>query len=129
MIAIDTNILVRYFAEDDEVQTKLAKRFIETRLTPSDIGFVSLITLVELLWVLNDTYKIQRAVQAEIVRQLLEAQTLIVEREDLVRSSLALNAGDIADHIIHLIGRSSGCSKTVTFDKKFARLEGVELLS
>ncbi len=129
MIAVDTNILVRYFAEDDPAQTRLAQQLIEDRLTANEPGFISLITLVELLWVLNDTYKIRRAVQTEIVNQLLEAPNMVIERDELVRAALNLLAGDISDHVIHLVGAASGCSKTITFDKKFARLGGVELLT
>jgi predicted nucleic-acid-binding protein len=79
--------------------------------------------------VLNDTYKIGKAVQAEVVRELLGAPRIVVEREDIVRSALEMHEGDIADRIIHLCGVAGGCTKTVTFDKKFARLEGVELLA
>ncbi len=128
MIAVDTNILVRYFAEDDAVQTLQARYLLEERLTVATPGFVTLVTLVELLWVLNDTYKVGRAVQTEIVSQLLAAPNMVVERDDLVSDALALHGGDISDHVIHLVGAAHGCSQTVTFDKKFARLEGVELL-
>ncbi len=128
MIAVDTKILVRYFAEDDAVQTLQAQRLLEQQLTVATPGFVTLVSLVELLWVLNDTYKVGRAVQAEIVSQLLAAPNMIVERDDLVSNALALHGGDISDHVIHLVGVAHGCSKTITFDKKFARVEGVELL-
>ncbi len=128
MIAVDTNILVRYFAEDDPGQTKLAQQLLEHRLTSAEPGFVSLVTLVELIWVLNDTYKTARAVQSEIAIQLLSAPNIVVESDELVRAALAMHKGDIADHIIHLVGTSNGCSGTITFDKKFAHLDGVELL-
>jgi predicted nucleic-acid-binding protein len=128
VIAVDTNILVRYVTEDDPAQTKLAQSLLEERLTASEPGFVGLITLVELLWVLNDTYKIGRAMQAEVVSQLLDTRNLVIERDELIRTALALPAGDIADRVIHLVGEENGCSATVTFDKKFARLQGVELL-
>lgn len=129
MIAVDTNILVRYFAEDDPVQTEKARRFLEQVCTEDSPAFVTLVTLVELIWVLNDTYKIGKAMQAEVVRELLDAPKLVVERVDIVRYALELSDGDIADRIIHLCGIGGGCSKTVTFDKKFARLDGVELLA
>lgn len=128
MIAVDTNILVRYFAEDDPVQAERARKLLEEELTAAIPGFVPLVTLVELLWVLNDTYKIGRAMQAEIASQLIAAPNLVIERDDLVGDALALHGGDIADHVIHLVGTAHGCSRTVTFDKKFARVEGVELL-
>jgi predicted nucleic-acid-binding protein len=129
MIAVDTNILVRYFAEDDPAQTDLAQQFLENQLSTAEPGFVCLVTLIELLWVLNDKYKIGRAMQNEIVHQLLDAPNLVIERDELVRSAMALGPGDIADHVVHFVGIANHCSKTMTFDKKFARLDGVELLA
>jgi predicted nucleic-acid-binding protein len=129
MIAVDTNILVRYFAEDDPVQTQKARRFLEHDSTEESPAFVTLVTLVELIWVLNDTYKIGKPMQSEVVRELLDAPRLVIEQDDIVRAALELNEGDIADRIIHLCGVEGGCTKTVTFDKKFARLNGVELLA
>jgi predicted nucleic-acid-binding protein len=129
MIAVDTNILVRYFAEDDKAQTEKARRFLEEDSTEDTPAFVTLVTLVELIWVLNDTYKIGKEMQAEVVRQLLDTPKVIIERYDIVQSALELREGDIADRIIHLCGVDGGCTKTVTFDKKFARLKGVVLLA
>jgi predicted nucleic-acid-binding protein len=129
MIAVDTNILVRYFAEDEPVQTEVARLFLEGEVSLEMPAFVSLVTLVELLWVLNDTYRIERAMQAKIIRELLTAPNIFLEADQLVRDALDLGHRDLADAIIHLIGQANGCTKTVTFDKKFARLDGVELLT
>jgi predicted nucleic-acid-binding protein len=129
MIAVDTNIFVRYFAEDDPAQTALARQFLETVASPVTPAFVSLVTLVELLWVLKDTYKTKQEMLDEIVRELVVAPNIVLEAVDLVLAALGLENGDVADRIIHLIGKANGCSKTVTFDKKFARLKGVELLA
>jgi predicted nucleic-acid-binding protein len=129
MIAVDTNILVRYFAEDEPVQTEVARLFLEGEVSLEMPAFVSLVTLVELLWVLNDTYRIERAMQAKIIRELLTAPNIFLEADQLVRNALDLGHRDLADAIIHLIGQANGCTKTVTFDNKFARLVGVELLT
>ena len=66
MIAVDTNILVRYFAEDDTVQTELARRFLECEATTERPAFVVLVTLVELLWVLADAYNVGKAILREV---------------------------------------------------------------
>jgi predicted nucleic-acid-binding protein len=127
MIAVDTNILVRYFTGDDAAQSDLARAFLESATAESPV-FVSLVTMVELIWVLNDTFKIGREAQATVVNELLEAVSIRIEDDELVRDALSLGSGDIADRIIHLAGAENGCSHTVTFDRKFAKLEGVELL-
>ena len=129
MIAVDTNILVRYFAEDDTVQTELARRFLECEATTERPAFVVLVTLVELLWVLADAYNVGKAILREVVTELLNAPNIVIERDEIVRIAMTGEHGDIADRIIHLVGEASGCSATYTFDKKFARLDGVELLA
>jgi predicted nucleic-acid-binding protein len=128
MIAVDTNILVRYFIADDPAQAALARDLFESVTGPENPAFVSLVTLVELIWVLNDAYKIGREAQATVVRELLEAGSVVVEEDRRVAEALDLGQGDIADRIIHLTGRAYGCTRTLTFDRKFARLDGVELL-
>jgi predicted nucleic acid-binding protein len=49
-------------------------------------------------------------------------------QKSLVADALHDTAVGIADAIIHRKAIAHGCSRTVTFDKKFARLKGVELL-
>jgi predicted nucleic-acid-binding protein len=56
MIGLDTNILVRYLAEDDPVQSPKAREIIERRLTEADPGFISVVTIAETVWVLDRAY-------------------------------------------------------------------------
>ena len=128
MIAVDTNILVRYFvgAEDDD--TRKATRFVEQDLSIDQLGYVTSVAICEVIWVIKNYYKFGYAAQAAVIRLMLDASQLLVEHEDCVASALESQHGDIADAIIHFVGVKQGCSKTLTFDKKFARLSGVELL-
>jgi predicted nucleic-acid-binding protein len=50
MIGLDTNVLVRYLAQDDVQQSALATHLIEQKLSASLPGFISLVVLVELCW-------------------------------------------------------------------------------
>ena len=56
MIGLDTNILVRYLAQDDPVQSAKATKIIERRLTEENPGFVSVVAMVETVWVLDRAY-------------------------------------------------------------------------
>jgi predicted nucleic-acid-binding protein len=47
MIGLATNILVRYLAQDDPVQSPKAREILERRLTEKDPGFVSVVAMVE----------------------------------------------------------------------------------
>jgi predicted nucleic-acid-binding protein len=129
MIAIDTNILVRYLVKDDADEAELAATFIERELTSERPGFISIIALVELGWVLRSGYGASAAAVSDAVRKLLDAAQLVVERADEVEAAIARPHEDLADLLIHEIGRAEGCEQTVTLDRRFARLPGVKLLA
>lgn len=54
------------------------------------------------------------------------SRTIVVEQAATVERALALNHADFADAIVHEVGAAAGRSKTMTFDRRCARLEGVE---
>jgi len=56
MTGLDTNILVRFFVKDDLEQSRRAKELLRT-LTPESPGFVSLVALAEMIWVLRSQYR------------------------------------------------------------------------
>lgn len=127
MIALDTNILVRYLTQDDDAQAAVASRIIEETLTPAEPGFVGLVVLVELSWVLERLYGCHRAQIASIIAELIASPTILVEQAAAVTSALAHAHPDLADALLHEIGKAHGCARTLTFDRRFARLAGVEL--
>ena len=56
MIGLDTNVLARYVMQDDPRQSRLrATRLIEL-LSAESPGFVPVVTLVELVWVLSGSH-------------------------------------------------------------------------
>jgi predicted nucleic-acid-binding protein len=131
MIGLDTNILVRYLTLDHPVQSSKAVALIERNLTLSDPGFISVVTMIETVWVLRKPYGFSREEVAGHVEFLLRADTLVVEHERAVHdamSALRENRGDFADSLIASSGARMGCSHTLTFDGKAARLPGFELL-
>ena len=58
-IGLDTNVLVRYVAQDDSKQSPAATRLIES-LTADAPGYVSVVSVVELVWVLTDCYALPK---------------------------------------------------------------------
>lgn len=129
MIALDTNILVRYLTADDPEQFELASELIERRLAIEDGGFVSIPVLCEMLWTLRSRYGRSQHQLRAIVVELLESANIVVDEAPVVRSALALPSIEVTDAIIHQIGLARGCEGTVTLDQDFARMEGVELLA
>jgi predicted nucleic-acid-binding protein len=129
MICLDTNVLIRYFVEDNLKQAKAARVLLEQQLTSDVPGFIGIVTLIELIWVLEDRYALPQASVINILELLLNAPQLLVEHSKAVEQALQQDHADLADLLIHQIGQLAGCTKTATFDKKFARLKGVELLT
>lgn len=130
MIAIDTNVLVRFLTQDDPEQGAIARRFL-AGLTVDHPGFVAREVLVELVWVLERAYGCSRAEIASALEGLLAAAELEVEASDDVGAVLHVYRDQgfgFADLMIAAAGRRVGAESLVTFDRKAARLPGVELL-
>lgn len=130
MIGLDTNVLARYIAQDDPAQSALATRLIES-FTPDDPGFVSLITLVELSWVLSTCYDFSRDQLAHTLELLTRTKEFVLDRPEAVLRALrvfAPGSADFADCLIERLGADANCEKTVTFDAVAARSAGMTLL-
>lgn len=122
MIGLDTNVLARYFAQDDADQAHAATAIIE-RLSEHEPGFVSNTALIELIWVLERCYPIQKPELIQILDGLLKSREIVVENTPQVHQALRLfsqcNAG-FADCLIERSGFAAGCEFTLTFDHKAA---------
>ena len=130
MIALDTNVLVRFLVQDDPEQAELATRVID-QLTDDAQGFVSREVLIELVWVLERAYRLGRAEIAAALDELLSATELNIEGSDGVAPALELYRNDgfgFADLMIAAAALRAGAAELVTFDRKAARLPGVRLL-
>jgi predicted nucleic-acid-binding protein len=131
LIGIDTNVLVRYFAQDDLRQSRVATRFVERGLSIDQPGHVSLIALAELVRVLCARYA---ATPIEIdlaVTQLLSDQRFVVQDSRAAWSAIDAvreDGVDMGDALIAAVDRLHGCTHTVTFDAKATRIAGMTLL-
>jgi predicted nucleic-acid-binding protein len=128
MIALDTNVLVRFLTQDDPDQGRMATDLIGG-LTDKRPGFVAREVLVELVWVLERSYRYERAEIARILEGLLSASELEIEEGDTVGEILQLYEGKgfgFSDLMIRQAARRAGADVVKTFDKKAARLDGVE---
>jgi len=129
VIGLDTNVVVRYLVQDEPDQSATASTVIEA-LTVQDPGFLSLVTVVELYWVLRRVYKISTTRCAELVEGLLDARELRVGQDSIVRAALTASRGglDFADAVIAELGRVAGCEHTVTFHQRAAQSKEMGLL-
>jgi predicted nucleic-acid-binding protein len=130
MNGLDTNILIHYFTQDDPIQSPKATEIIERRFTRENPGFISLVTMAEIVWVLGSVYALADGEIADTVERMLQADTLVVQNEQQVFTamiSLRRGWGAFADALIGALGAWAGCESTLTFDKKALRLAGFEV--
>lgn len=131
MIGLNTNLLLRYLAQDDPTQSRRAAEIIEHRLTEQEPGFVSLVCILEVMWVLKSLFKRSPQQIANDIEMLLAADTLDVQNEQEVYSAVVAlrnGTGTFEDALIGSLGIWRGCSATLTFDEDAAkRLHGFQL--
>jgi predicted nucleic-acid-binding protein len=131
VIALDTNVLVRFLVQDDPEQARVAGEIIGG-LSRERVGFVSREVVLELVWVLERAYGFGRAEVAAALDGILAAVELSVEAADDVGLALERYRTDgfgIADSLIASASARAGAEDLVTFDRKAARLPGVHLLT
>jgi predicted nucleic-acid-binding protein len=120
MIALDTNVLMRFLVEDDKAQSARAARFVAKAIARDDPLFISDVVMCETVWLLVAAYQVPRQEIGETLGRLLMAAHL--RYADVDRLSRALNAfltgkGDFADYLIREEARAAGCEQVATFDR------------
>ncbi len=130
MTGLDTNVLARFFAQDDPDQCRRADEFLQS-LSPENPGFVSLVVLAELVWVLLRRYSATKSQLIQCLNQLLDSPEVVLEGQTAVTQALRRFTGakvDFVDCLIERCGYSAGCGETVTFDVNASAAAGMTLL-
>jgi len=123
MIGLDTNILARYYIDDDadeeaKKQQNIAKKLIESK---QDLMICKTV-LLEFEWVMRGYYGFKVADVLRVFRHLLSLTHVEIEDRDLVeRAIFGLEKKlDFADALHH--SSYYQCKNVASFDdKKFAR--------
>lgn len=131
MIGLDTNVLIRYFAQDDAMQSKKATALMES-LSAEGPGFVSQVALVEVVRVLERCYGVEREQMTDIIESMIGTKELVVEAADTVRKALrvfsASAKADFVDCLIERSGYVAECEYTATFDSAASKVAGMQLI-
>lgn len=131
MIGLDTNVLVRYIVQDDPAQSAKATTLIES-LGGDTPGFVSVVSVIELYWVLTSCYERSHDDFQQVMQVLLQTRQIVVEHADQVLRALRVFASgkaDFADCLIERTSAAAGCAKTMTFDVKAAKHAAMTLIA
>lgn len=126
MIALDTNVLVRFVVDDGEQHVR-ARRFIAAALARRETLFVSQIVAWEFTWVLRSAYRRPKADVLSVLSQLLAVPAVRFEDEAQVRAAIERAAETplgFADCLIRQRIRAAGCSTLATFDRALLEEEG-----
>lgn len=131
MIGLDTNVLVRYIMQDDPKQSAKATKLIES-LDSDSPGYITMVSVVELYWVLTSCYELTNEQFRQALEVLLRTKQILVERADQVLRAMRVFADgktDFADCLIERSAAGAGCSQTMTFDTGAAKHAGMTLIS
>jgi predicted nucleic-acid-binding protein len=129
VITLDTNVLVRAFANDDPRQSKKAQDFL-AGLTEERPGFINLTVMTELVWVLQRVLKFEAGAVHQVLDGLLRTPAFEIEDGESVGEALesSRRGADFPDALIEATNRLYGIAETVTFDKAAAQRFGWRLL-
>src|SRR6202050_455714 len=131
MVGLDTNVILRYLLQDDPKQTHLANHIVDEVLSDQNPGLVSLVTVLEIVWVLRSLLKQTPTEIATHLEHLLAADSLEVQNgQQVFEAAFALKrgTGEFEDALIGALTAWAGCDKTLTFDRRVGRLTGFEVI-
>lgn len=125
MIAIDTNVLVRFLTQDDPDQTRRVQRCFATTKDRDESLFLNHIVLCECVWVLSYSYGFPKAALIDVLDRLLATKQFVIEDKPAVWAAVAdyrTSQADFADCLIGIKNRNAGCETTITLDQGTAKL-------
>jgi predicted nucleic-acid-binding protein len=92
-------------------------------LSAESPGFVSLVVVAEIVWVLKISYAYPKKEIEQVLDGLLRSKELVIERAEIVFQALRKFSDgrtDFADCLIERCGHAAGCEHTFTFDRNAA---------
>jgi predicted nucleic-acid-binding protein len=131
MPALDTNVLVRYVVQDDDVQLAAARRLIRKCVAEGQTLFVPATVTLELEWVLRASFEYAKDEVMGALSSLFSAAELTFESERALEVALQLyrnGTADFADCVHIALAAQAGESPLWTFDKRAAKVSGAQLM-
>ncbi len=123
MIAVDTNILARFYCDDQDDPEAARQRPVARRvMLDSAAVFVPLTVVLEFEWVMRGFYEVDAKSFCIAIEHLLGMPHVTVERWEAVKDALDLHRSglDFADALHWASSRS--CERFVSFDdRRFVR--------
>jgi predicted nucleic-acid-binding protein len=124
VIGLDTNVLVRYIAQDDPRQTAKAVELVENECDETRPGFITTVVMAELVWVLEGCYDTAKRDVVAILQRILRTKQFAIENAETVWKAVRLfetSHADFADCLIDRTAAAHDCEYTATFDRGAAK--------
>lgn len=131
MIALDTNILIRLLVKDDEEQSKIVFKRFKKAERNNEILFIPLLVVLELIWVLDSVYDCRREEIVNAIEKLTMMPIIQFEKLDVIHELIKHGKStsvELSDLLICNSSMSSGCKRTITFDKNASKYQLFDLL-
>lgn len=128
MIAVDTNVLVRLFVNDDVAQAAKARALFDAHADKDDSLWIADIVLAELVWALDRSYGRPRNDIVAVLRALAGNATVQLESAAAMAQATTLyerGPADFVDCLLAIKAQLSGCESLRSFDRKMKGLPGV----
>lgn len=120
MIAVDTNVIVRFLVCDDEKQAEKARQFLIRAEKNRERICIPLLVVLETILVLESAYNKTREEILDAIREMRHMSVITFESDDVIAQLLVHGntyRADLSDILIAYTAQSAGCEKGVTFDK------------
>ncbi|MBK7474112.1 MAG: type II toxin-antitoxin system VapC family toxin [Betaproteobacteria bacterium] len=119
MIAVDTNVLARFYCDDpDDAEARRQRPLARRLLLESPAVFVPLTVVLEFEWVMRGFYEVEPAAFCQAIDHLLGMPHVTVDRWEAVKDAVDLHRQglDFADALHRVC--SSECSQFASFDDR-----------
>jgi len=131
VIAVDTNVLVRLFVNDDAAQGEKARRLVDAHADGDDALWIADVVLAELVWALDRSYGSARADIVNALNALAGNATVRMESADCIAEATTLHErgpADFVDCLLAVKAERAGCTALRSLNKTMRGLPGVKLL-
>ena len=131
MIALDTNVVVRYLVGDDPGQARQAERIVKEARSSDETAYLSQIVLCELVWVLSGAYGAAKKDILYTLNLLSDDPGFICDDPLRVRRAIdryAQGSADFSDYLLAEAAADAGAGVTFTFDKALRDEPGFSLV-
>ena len=132
MVALDTNVLVRFLMQDEPAQLRSAQRLIRNSLGAGELLFVPVTVALELEWVLRSRFELGKPAVLQTFSQLLSTVELRFEAAACIEWALKQYkdaTADFSDCLHAALAGQAGEQPLWTFDKAAAKLAGARLVA